>query len=435
LALEPPCPDGGATDGGGTDGGASDLPDIDKDQPCTITEVTGSHFGSSGTECLCSFESDDPTDDYVIQGIYFGGPTHTAGIPSSLAAQMPWHSGIETSTGQGATTGTAWYALSWNAGYDEFAGDGSIQGTWKVWMRPFTAGAVPINCDDLNADGLYLRVESASTFDGAPPPMPVNPLDVAEDDLACTGSTPHTTTFRLVDFPGTKQLVPIGIAGERQYTLAKMDSVSVTSWNGADRLRIIGAEGATVTLTPSSSSATLSGGDYWLGTARWDAGRLDSTGTWTNPTVSVTHSCPAGTGSTTLSVDQAYAVTLETLDNVIDTSTSGAGLVDVMLGATETDWPVYVARVHPIGGGPLSTGETHVLSLEVQGTPARTFIPITQTSVGHWSVSYSATGWSVEGTVQRVPNELVVHLTGGAVGPLELQAVTVALPEYPDDGQ
>lgn len=284
---------------------------------------------------------------------------------------------------------------------------------------------------------MEFAIQPYSRFTGDPPPMPVNPLDIAEDDMVCTPNQTAATTFELADFPGVEHRVPLAVSGERQHLLAEMDSVSVTSWNGADRVRITGDGGAQVVLTPSSSSANLANATFWIGTAKFEGGRLDSSGNWNNPVVSITHSCPSNPGTGTRSVDQAYALDLDTLSDAVDEATDSAGLADLILSASQSTWPVYVVRVFPIGGGPLSTGETHVLRLEMQGTQAGTWIPITQTQLGRWDVDYDGGDWSVVGSVARNPGTLTLDLDSGSVetplGTLQLDPVVVQLDAYPEE--
>jgi len=461
--------DGGAGDGGGDGGGGPDpvLPeDVNVHMPCdSVTRVAATHFDGADYydpeavepyECMCEYTSTS-TPEIEIEGIVVGGNDGAMHFPMKVAATMPWHTDtsgnpmveLDWYGGTGTMTHIEPTAYPWtgfvDGDDDVFGGSGglviaAVQGPWRFyipnrgWVDNMSSHLV--ECDAITAGNLWIEVQTpASESTPTPPPTPVNPLSVEEDDMACGGTSPRTTGMRLIDLPGWTHPVAIGISGERQYAFAKMHSLFVTAWNGADHLTIVGESGASVTLTPSSSSATLSSGTYWLGTTRWLPSRQDSSGSWTNPALSVTHSCPSSVGTTTRPVDQGYALTLGMLAAAIDGATGGAGLGGIMTGAPETDWPVYVARVFPIVGSPLAGGEDFVLTLEPQGSDALIWLPVTRTSFNHWSLAASGDGWAVDGTIARVPNTLVVTLTSGNAGPIELNGTVLNLPEYPDDGQ
>lgn len=444
--------DGGGADGGGSSTGGGLPPDVNNPMPCdSVTQVAATHF-SSGLylddeevdpyECRCRYTSTSTEPEVEIQGIEVFGNYEGMRYPVAIAAEMPWHAGTETDTPT-QDDGWTWYA--WGGDDDDiFGGDdavviAAVDGAWDIFFSNKSwDGAYnrELTCAAVEASGMTITVQAQPRESTpAPPPMPVNPLDLSEDDLVCSGTTAKTTGIRLVDLPGWTHPVAIGISGERQYAFSKMDSLSVTAWNGADHLTIVGENAASVTLTPASSTANLASGSYWLGTSRWLPSRQDSSGSWTNPALSVTHSCPSSVGTTTRSVDQGYALTLGMLADAIDDATGSVGLGGILTGAPQTGWPVYVARVFPITGSPLSNGQDFVLTLEPQGSDALIWLPVTKTTFNHWSLEASGLGWAVEGTIARVPNKLVLTLTSGDAGPLELDQTVLDLPEHPDDGQ
>ncbi len=332
----------------------------------------------------------------------------------------------------------------WNDGnqFDAWTGDvTTLAGSYDMRLRK--AGTLS-DCDWVGEHDVTLEIfgeriseDEDETLDSARRRLvrlPENPLDIDEDDMACTASSTASTTMQLVTWPGWSHPVPLAIDGQRQHLFSEMTSVSVNDWNDANTLRIFGKDGSYVELNPSSPSASLSGGIWPMGGATWISGSSES-GAFEYPTVSITHSCPASFGALRRPVDQAYALTLAGMDAAIDEATGGTGLDSLMAVADDTDWPVVVARVYGIHGAPDADGFTHVLDFELQGSRVHTLLPLTQTSLGHWDLDHDEGDWDLEGEVIRRPGKLTLDLTSGSVntgsGTLQLTPTTIELPVYP----
>lgn len=311
--------------------------------------------------------------------------------------------------------------------------DQTVDGPYDIRVRK----TGDIDCSWLARDSLTMEVHGVvHTSTGDPLDMVENPLESAEDDMACTASASAITGMQLIGYPSWDHPVAIGVSGERQHLYSQLTSVSVSDWKDADSLEIVGQDGATLSLTPATPTASpASGQSFYLSSLQWKPGSSTATGAYQMPTVSVSHSCPAAFGTDRRQLDQAYDIDLATLDGAIDTATGGTGLGDLMTIASATDWPVLVARVNPIGGAPLSTGETHVLRLELQGTRVHHDLLLTETNFGRWDLAESGPGWSLVGNVARNPGTLTLALTGGSfttpAGTQSLSPVTVVLSVYP----
>lgn len=315
-------------------------------------------------------------------------------------------------------------------------GSGTGEDTYDVRVRK--TGDVT-DCEWLERDALTLSIYgNLNESSGETTLLAENPLEIDEDDMACSASATASTGMQLIEFPGWGHPVAVGISGQRQHLYSTLSSVTVTDWNDTDTLEIVGQDGATISLDASNSSGSPGTGEtFHLGSMQWRPGRDSGTGPYQMPTVSVTHACTASFGSERRAVDQAYAIDLDTLDEAISDATGGPGLGDIMSIATETDWPVLVARVYPIGGGPTATGETHVLHFEIQGGTVHRTLLLTQTSLGRWDLDQSGASWSLEGKVARNPGTLTLYLDAGsfttAQGTTQLTPTEVVLSSYPEE--
>lgn len=126
--------------------------------------------------------------------------------------------------------------------------------------------------------------------------------------------------------------------------------------------------------------------------------------------------------------------------DAVSDATGGGDLGEIMSIASETGWPVLVARVHPLIGGPDAAGHTHVLDIEVQGSRTLASLPLSQTEQGRWDLDFDGGHFQLVGKVARQPNKLVLDLDDGFFTDADdtthdLVETTVELPEYPDDGQ
>lgn len=469
----PPCPgDGGASDGGASDGGAGDggagdggsAPGLDPYGPhdCTPVDSIGdaSHFDGSlyfsGTapdeEFACTFT----LEGYAIKKIY---KTEVQGMPNDYGSYsvrpavvglvVPWQEAgfyIDDSTvtpeGTYWTTFTATNEPEWDPAEDFGVSlvppDSDLTDPNGTYIVRFTnagirggGGGGGIELTEADLVDIKVVLWGADGPEGAPPPRPENPVDEEEDYFACSASSTGSTDFELVRIPGIDGLVPLAVDGDVGFAESQLTAVSVSDWNGADQL-VLDNGSSTVTLTPSSSSATLSGSGWWFGGVDFAAAKTGGSGTWTAPDISLSHSCPATRSNGNTDVDQGYALSLSTLASVVDDATGTPGLGALLLSAPEDDWPVYLVRVAPV----LSGGSTtHALILTIQGTDEEVALPLEQIEFGKWSLDASGYGWQAAGVVSRHVGYLRLALSSGSVelpsGTVTLSATTVDLPVHP----
>ncbi len=135
----------------------------------------------------------------------------------------------------------------------------------------------------------------------------------AESDRACTPGETHTTTVELVSFFGMIHASPLATGGYDQYAGARIKSVTVTTWNNADKLSLRHA-GYEKVLTPSSPTATVSADNWWYGSNVWEASRLADNEAYANPELELSLECPTTPVGDTATVAQGYGMSIAQLD-------------------------------------------------------------------------------------------------------------------------
>jgi hypothetical protein len=187
----------------------------------------------------------------------------------------------------------------------------------------------------------------------------------------------QTTSFQLAWFPGMTHLEPLAVGGNGRYAGSRVKSVTVTA-----------------------------------------------------PKVSLSLECPNSPPSDTINLAQGYGMTLQQLDQAIESVTDGVGLPWLVSAAANPTIPVYAVRVEPITY-PKPNGPTHMLRLELRGTHAASSLPMTQTGQDAWALDTNGVQLDFEGTVTRQSTTLTVALTGGSAqtdgDPLEFEPATVVL--------
>ncbi len=454
----PPGSDGGSGDGGSGDGGAVVESRI-ATLTCTSSDEVAAAIvaeGSEETECRCIVTS---TDDHtysishmVVRMEIPDADEDTCNDfpywrPFAVAVAPPWDGfSPVASTSALIESDCVGERKGWHsADIGSVATDAVVLSDGDYDLRFRQAGDLT-DCDLVGDSAVALDIYGERIEEGPDVPMldsaaatpillPENPLDVDEDDMACTASATASTTMQLVSFPGWSHPVPVAVGGERQHLFSELTAVSVSDWGDADELWLVAQDGSSVDLTTTTSSASLSGGVWPMGGVTWLASSSTESGAFAYPKLSLTHACPSSFGSARRQVDQAYALDLATLDAALDDATGGTGLGTLMTVASDTDWPVLLVRVYPIQGAPSGLGHTHVLDFELQGSRVHTMMPMTQTSLGRWDLDYDGGDWELHGDVARNPGTLTLDLDSGIVttqtGTLQLTPTTLHLPVYP----
>lgn len=453
--THPEPEDTGSGEGDGVRPEDDDLDPRMKWHACTdMTEVTAAHFDPSygyqpidwdetaeeGRGCRCTLDLMDtegfaltepyyvlPVTNVEVRGDFVTDPEHeeVSGQPVGLALRPSWNSDEHyRSETEADDDEEHWRNTRSDTDPNRDWSEDDGTGTWVT----STDGAINFGTDDVDLTApFYLWLSSREANAGSGGAFAGSRDDYQGIELWLNydpDATPAGTAT-----PRGENPLPIGIDGARQYLESEWQSVTVTAWNGADRLMLRARDGTATILTPTNASATLAADTFWHGRVDLIPGRVSGTSTWNNPTICVTHSYPTTRSNGNRDVDQAHALTLADLEAAIDDATGSSGLASVVTSATDDDWPVYVVRVQPAGHASVAN-HTHSLRLEVQGSYAAATLPLQATALGRWDIDVSSSGWSIQGQVARNPGTLTLDLTGGNIGPLQLDATTLVLPAY-----
>ncbi len=365
-------------------------------------------------ECYCKVdlvESNTSLGDSIFVS-YAAAATSKTYVPQGAAGRAPWGDKLMSDANE-----TIYSSWEWEREFD--LGDDELP--WGGWyamisrLNQDTSGGVNhyTDCEDYADVDILFRTFAKTN--AVPVRRPVTPLG-AEDDLDCASDETYTTRFRLSSFPHVKTLVPLAISGDEEYAGSRVKSVTVTTWNNADEVRIrrLGTEHV---LTPNSPSVNISADTWWLGTNRWSADRTADNAAFTNPVVELDLECPTTAVGDIVNRPQGYGMSLQQLAAAVDDATDDAGIGGLIASAPDPTIPVYAFRIDPVSN-PASGGPTHLLRLELRGTWARVSLPITETSQDNWSFSYDSY-WEdneleMEGTITKSGQNLTFSLSSGS---------------------
>ena len=323
---------------------------------------------------------------------------------------------------------------AWSNEWDFDVGGNDIYGgtTWKGYVSRLNHNQSFTDCDDYTDVQMKIELNSTSRF--VPSRRPVNPIG-AESDLDCDAGQTTTTRFQLANFPGHRHLVAMAASGNPEYAGTRVKSVTVTSWNNADEVRIAHGVGEEV-LTPSSPSANISADNWWYGSNHWIADRTADDDPWGNPVVELSLECPTTPVGDTINVPQGYGVTPQQLGTALNTVTGSSTFGKIITGTASPTIPIYAVRIRPIIN-PEQGQPTHLLNLELRGVWAKVALPLTMTGQGIWSLSTQGDDLSLTGTVTQGAQSLTLALTGGSVdwdgSTTTLQAATLVLSPLGDE--
>jgi hypothetical protein len=306
-----------------------------------------------------------------------------------------------------------------------------LSGYWDIRASKLHGDGYHASCGDVGTSGeieVYVE-EVARRGPAAPQSRPTGPEGAEEND-DCSASQSASTTFRFVRFPSEKRPVLLPVDGERRFAGAHATSIEVTDWNDADRLALdIG--GSPVVLTPASSSATLTGGNWWVGGIDFEADRTADSDPWSYPEVEITHACPSTPAGSVRNVATGYGLTLGALSSFADDATGLPGLGNLLVGAEESTWDVYGVRVETFSP-PSPATDVHRLRIELRGTEAGISIPLKLEATDEWSFDLDHPFFAAVGTVERAEDGLTLSLTNGTIyfdaGDVNIGAASAELP-------
>lgn len=398
---------------------------------------------SRGTECSCEVELFDATPTETVgvsvwiparahDGTDWEGEALPAGVMLELPSAWPDATTRRLSTANelddqvddlGAEV-EHWFAFddvssNLDDEYDlSVAAPLDVSGTYTIWVSfANTAGERMGTCDALAGgapeDSLHFRVDTPASMAArftrpSGPPRP--------DPQACVPGTEGTSTFALADVGQGPQ--PLLVAGAPRVVGARLREVTVTAWNGADRLELRRPGGVVAVLTPQHPSVVLGQHELPLAHARW-AGRRATPGSFTTPDVKVRHACPSGPPAP-LAADTT-SVTWAELDPALRAATGGLGLGLWRAGLATSGLPAIRAYVER---GDAALGDPDHLVFEALGGGRLDALLLAESAPGAWTFDHQREGLELDGTVLQSGNDLLFRLSGGA---LVVGGVTMSL--------
>jgi hypothetical protein len=388
-----------------------------------------------GTECSCEVFLDDATVT-AVTGVSVWIPTKahedsdwvSEPIPAAVLIDLPFNwdeeaelrvseiNELDTIEDDFGVDEQHWFAfddIASNADSEYRLSDTDafdVSGIYTIWVSfANTLGMGMGTCADLADSGspeesLHFRVDTTSSA-SAHFSRPVSPP--RPDPHACIPGLERATTFALANLgEGTRPLIKGGAPG---FVGARLREVTVTAWNGADRLELRRPTGVVAVLTPEHPTALVGQHELPLAQANWKSGRATA-GSWTDPTIQVRHTCPAGPGA--LLAGDTTSVSWSALDQALRSATGGFGLDLWRSGLAQSTLPAFRAFVEH---GDATLGRPDHLVFEAPGGGRLDAMLLLEASPGHWTFNYRRAGTTLRGTLVQSGNNQILSLSQGAI--------------------
>ncbi|MES2643810.1 MAG: hypothetical protein V4850_30260 [Myxococcota bacterium] len=388
-----------------------------------------------GTECSCTVTLFD-TNPTEVRGVSVWIPTRVHS--GSLWSSLPIPAAVMLDVPDGWTEDTTLHVAAVNElndidddsgteaehwfAFDDIASNADneylleetapvdVSGTYTIWVSFANTSHMGMGMCSRLADSsspensLHFRVDTPSSTSSSftrPPSAP------RPDPHACIPGLERATTFALANLgEGTRPLIKGGAPG---FVGSRLREVTVTSWNGADRLELRRPTGVVAVLTPEHPTALVGQHDIPLAQAKWKSGRATA-GSWTDPTIQVRHMCPAGPGA--LLAGDTTAVSWSALDQALRSATGGFGLDLWRSGLAQSTLPAFRAFVEH---GDATLGRPDHLVFEAPGGGRLNAMLLLEASPGHWTFNYRRAGTTLRGTLVQSGNNQILSLSQGAI--------------------
>ncbi|MDP2312722.1 MAG: hypothetical protein Q8P41_07440 [Pseudomonadota bacterium] len=409
-------------------------------QGMTTTAAAGLYsdwdsFRNEGTECSCEVVLADPTPTamtgvsvWIPARVHDGTDWEPEPIPAAVMLDVPPTWSVDTSrrfasANELNTTPDDlgvdvdhWFAFDDIASnpddeYDlSYATPFDVSGTYKIWVSfANTAGDRMDACADLvdssaPEDSVHFRVDTPATYAARFSRIPSPPRP---DPDGCVPGAEATTTFALANVGEGARLLPT--TGAPAFVGARAKEVTVTAWNGADRLELHRPSGVVAVLTPEHPSALVGQNELPIALARWKSGR-STPGAWSDPVVEVRHTCPTGPAATLPAATTSAA--WSELDAALRAATGGVGLELWRAGLDESALPALRAFLEL---GDATLGDPDHLVFEAPGGGRLDALLLSQAAPGSWTFHHRRAGLQLDGTLVQTGNDLLLSLSQGKV--------------------
>jgi|GEM_PF-2751992 len=394
-----------------------------------------------GIECHCTFNvaTQDPVD---ILGVEAWTPTsvHQAGsgdregwvtsqVPAGVMLTTDWWGASQDVLSDGYSShnglsedpsGTEnWLAFGgWT---DGTATSGNVNLANEVWLRVANGNLLRehiADCSELDhsatRDGLQFAITFRRDFHPTPPPGAVPPSDTTQ----CQQTDVDHTRIALLPL-GTGSAAPFPLRGDRKTSGALLTEVRVKHWAGADAIAIVGPDDERVELRPGGPGATPVPAGWRWADVRWYAWSEDGEPVGV-PEVRTQSACGGPIGVEP-GVAWGYKASLQDLEQLA--IASGLQLTQLLPNATVDDHPsvrLRLMRPKAFTGRPgqarlrLELASGHTLGMVrlnpvVTADDIRTVEPL---QVSTWSFKIPTPAGVFRGTLETLPDRLVVHVVG-----------------------
>lgn len=340
---------------------------------CSLSEVTGtgselaSYAYPSGSTSLCKCETtvSDPMKYDVGRVTVLASGARA----KQVGASTPWYGSIDKRTPNGSPYQSVHNALATSSAV-------SVAGTYTYYLSKLDHGGTEIACSD------YGTITWDIPIDSGPSPMPPPPQqqqDGTEENAAsCVPGEVTSLPYRLTWAPGVDGLVPVPLE-EGRFGGAHIARLELVDARGFASVSVEGAAG--VQSLTEGEAIDFSAGEVALGNARFDAAGSDAVGF---PIVRIDTTCapnqqPAQIVARSFVIDGSQVPGL------------GGGRLKLRLleGQGQADLQIEL------------DGMGHRASAGLQAIGPDRFA---------FDLSDAHTQWDAFGTVERLPDSLVLHL-------------------------
>lgn len=391
-----------ADDGGGDDD--DDVVDVvfpPSDMGCdSLTLVTASHWSSSAyypstphQECRCRYTYGDTVSVSKIGTVV----NITAAARSKQThADVPWgSSGNATPNSSNVAHFTSLGTTSTT----------STSGDYDVYFSLYRFDGTQVDsCDD------YAPVRWDMDADPAPAPPPPARRSArgTEDDLQCARGVASHAQFGLAYRPGAPYLELLATGGEPRYAGTWVDEVLVTSFGSARGVIVEVPGQEPITLSPDAPFAELPPGLVSFADLRTQVLTGQRGAPAAYPQLDLGLSCPDAPPPPPVPEEVGYRL------SPVDFGLPGVAK--------------YILRLVPDHG---QDPDLKHLVVEIQGRSGRTGVPATRIDDTHWQVDARIGLLDLAGTVEVLPQEMVLRVDQGTISGIDVAGQELRVPVYP----